>query len=262
MPHATINGQEISFEDTGGPGLPVLLGHGFLMDQTMFAAQVAALTPKYRVVTHDFRGFGETRFDGKPFSYWDLAKDVLGLMDHLRIERAVVGGMSQGGYVALRVALTAPERVRALVLIDSQGGAEDPEVAAGYQQLLDAWSAHGPVDPIANTVAKIIIDHPDHNDAWIAKWRSREPSLIVEPGKCLLERDSVSERLGAVKQPTLIVHGTNDGAISVDVMKRTTALLPNTKTVLIEGGTHASNVTHPALVNEALISFLAEIDIP
>ena len=259
MSHANINGQEISFEDSGGTGMPVLLGHGFLMDRTMFAAQVAALTPKYRVVTYDFRGFGETRFDGSSFTYWDLAKDVVGLMDHLHIDRAVVGGMSQGGYVALRVALAAPERVRALVLIDSQGGAEDPAVAAGYAQLLEAWAAHGPVDQIANTVAKIIIDHPDHNDAWIAKWRSREPGLIVEPGKCLLERDSVSERLGEVKQPTLIVHGTNDGAISVEVMKRTTALLPNTKTVLIEGGTHASNVTHPDLVNDALLAFLSDI---
>lgn len=259
MPHASINGQDISFRDHGGSGPPVILGHGFLMDQTMFDKQVAALAPKYRVITHDARAFGETRFDGKPFTYWDLAKDVVGLMDHLGIDRAVVGGMSQGGYVALRVALAAPDRVRALVLIDSQGGAEDPAVAAGYQQLLDGWAAAGPVEQIARTVAKIIIDHPDHDDVWIAKWRSRERSLIVESGKCLIHRDSISERLGEIDRPTLVVHGTNDGAISVDVMEKTTALLRNKKTVLIEGGTHASNVTHPDRVNEAMLAFLAEL---
>ena len=129
--------------------------------------------------------------------------------------------------------------MRVLVLIDSQGGAEDPAIAAGYQQILDAWAGAGPVDQIARTVAKIIIDHPDHDDAWIAKWRSREPSLIIEAGKCRLHRDSIAERLGEIDRPMLVVHGTNDGAIGVDVMERTTALLRNEKTVLIEGGTHA-----------------------
>src|SRR5262245_11834925 len=136
MPFASINRQKIYFEDSGDAGLPVILGHGFLMDHEMFAPQVAALAPEFRVITWDERGFGQTEFDGKPFTYWDSARDCLGLLDHLGIRRAVVGGMSQGGYLSLRLALLAPERVIALVLIDTQAAAEHAAAKAGYQQLM------------------------------------------------------------------------------------------------------------------------------
>src|SRR5437870_13223041 len=143
MSYADINGQRIRVDDTGGDGPPVILAHGFLMDRTMFAPQVSALSGEFRVITWDERGFGETEFDGQPFTYWDSARDCLGLLEHLGIRRAVVGGMSQGGYLSLRVALTAPERVIALVLIDTQAAAEQAEVKAGYQQMLETWATAG-----------------------------------------------------------------------------------------------------------------------
>src|SRR3954454_18251750 len=119
MPFADVNGQHIYFEDSGGSGPPVIFSHGFLMDHEMFAPQVDALAGEFRCITWDERGFGETEA-GAPFTYWDSAEDLLGLLDHLGVQSAVVGGMSQGGFVALRAALLAPERVRALVLIDTQ----------------------------------------------------------------------------------------------------------------------------------------------
>ena len=91
MPNASINGQQIYYEDTGGSGPAVILAHGFLMDHEMFAPQVATLRDNYRVITWDERGFGNTEFDGRPFSYWDSASDCLGLMDQLGVDRAVVG---------------------------------------------------------------------------------------------------------------------------------------------------------------------------
>ncbi len=96
MPYAAVNGQRIYFEDTGGDGPPVILSHGFLMDHEMFAPQLEALVPEFRVITWDERGFGETQYDGQPFSYWDSANDCLGMLKHLGIDRAVLGGMSQG----------------------------------------------------------------------------------------------------------------------------------------------------------------------
>ena len=92
MPHADIDGQRIFFDDTGGDGPAVILAHGFLMDHEMFEHQVAALRDDYRVITWDERGFGQTEYDGEPFTYWDSANDCLGLLDHLGIDRAVVGG--------------------------------------------------------------------------------------------------------------------------------------------------------------------------
>ncbi len=74
-------------------------------------------------------------------------------MEHLGIDRAVVGGMSQGGFIALRAALLAPERVRALILLDTQAGPEDAEVIPVYQGMVDAWVADGPSDELADASA-------------------------------------------------------------------------------------------------------------
>lgn len=260
MPHAAINGQKIYFEDTGGKGLPVILGHGFLMDQEMFRHQVAALQLEFRVVTWDERGFGWTEFDGKPFTYWDSAKDCLGLMDHLGIRRAVVGGMSQGGYLSLRVALTAPDRVQALVLIDTQAAAEHAEKKPVYQQMMDMWATEGPVDHLVQTIATIIIDDADENLVWIAKWKERPKHLVVEPGRCLLNRDDISDRLGEIKCPALVIHGTKDSAIHMDNAKAMAKALSGCKGVVeIAGAAHAANLTHPRPVNAALLPFLRSL---
>src|ERR1039457_2529062 len=143
MPTATVNGTEIAYADSGGTGPAVLLSHGFLMDHTMFDPQLAALAPEFRVITWDQRAFGATRAAG-PFSYWDSARDALALLDHLGVDRAVLGGMSQGGFVSLRAALLAPQRVRALVLIDTQAGVEDPERLPAYRQMQQTWLQVGP----------------------------------------------------------------------------------------------------------------------
>ena len=89
MTYADVNGQRLYYEDGGGDGPAIVLSHGFLMDHEMFAPQVAALAPEFRVITWDERGFGDTGFDGKPFTYWDSARACLGLLDHLGIEQAV-----------------------------------------------------------------------------------------------------------------------------------------------------------------------------
>lgn len=259
MPFASINGQNLYFEDTGGGGLPVILGHGFLMDREMFAPQVAALAPEFRVITWDQRGFGRTEFDGQPFSYWDSARDCLGLLDYLGIERAVIGGMSQGGYLSLRAALLAPQRALALVLIDTQALPENPQLTEGYRQMLDTWAAVGPVDELAQTIATIIINDPAENARWIAKWKSRPHHSIVEPGRCLLHRDDVSGRLGEIRRPALVIHGSNDTAITLDRMQAMARGLSDCEVVEIAGAAHAANLTHPKPVNAALLPFLRRV---
>ncbi|MGB8859496.1 MAG: alpha/beta hydrolase [Ilumatobacteraceae bacterium] len=257
MPHAPINGQSVYFEDTGGDGPVVVLGHGFLMDHEMFVHQVAALRDQYRVITWDERGFGLTEFDGQPFTYWDSAADCLGLMTHLGIERAVVGGMSQGGYLSLRVALTAPERVRALILLDSGAALDAPERLAANQGMVDLWLAVGPVDDLANAVAAIIIDDPAENPKWIAKWQARPKELMAEPARCLLTRDDVSSRLSEITCPALVVHGTDDTAITMAHAEEMAHGLAGCGDVVKVGGGHAANLTNPEPVNAAMLGFLA-----
>src|SRR6202165_2768229 len=155
MPLHKINGQWINYEDTGGTTGPVILAHGLLMDHEMFAPQVEARRSGCRVITWDARCHGQTESTDDPFTYWDLADDLKGLLDHLGIERAVVGGMSQGGFVAMRFALRYPERVSALILIDTQAGVEDPDKAATYEVMLDVWEAEGLNDQLGGEVGGV-----------------------------------------------------------------------------------------------------------
>ncbi len=257
MATADINGQRIFYTDSGGDGPAVVFSHGFLMDHAMFDPQVAALAPEFRVIAWDERGFGATEFDGKPFTYWDSAADALALCDHLGIQRAVFAGMSQGGFLSLRAALLAPERVRALILIDTQAGPEHPDKVDSYRDLIEAWVTVGPVDDLANIVAGIIIDDPAENPRWIEKWQSGRHEQVREAGVCLLERESVMDRLGEISCPALVIHGDRDAAIELDKAEAMSAALPGSDgVVVIEGAAHAANLTHPEPVNAAILSFL------
>ena len=260
MPFAQVNGQKIHYRDSGGRGPVVVLSHGFLMDLTMFDAQVSALSDKFRGITWDERGFGDTEYDGKPFNYWDSANDCLALMTHLGIDTAVLGGMSQGGFLSLRAALTAPERVKALVLIDTAADNDGPETLAAYRGMVDAWVTHGPVDDLANVIANIIIANPTENAKWIAKWKARPKELMTHPSGCLLDRDDITSRIGEISCPALIIHGTNDTAISADRAEALRKGLRNAQDIVwVEGAAHAANLTHPHIVNPPLRAFLERV---
>lgn len=262
MPYADVNGIRLYYEDTGGPGHPVVLAHGFFMDREMFAPQVAALGDTYRLVTWDERGHGDTKDAGEPFTYWDSARDCLGLLDHLGIDSAVVGGMSQGGYLSLRAALLAPERVAGLVLIDTQAGVDDDAARAGYEQLFRQWMAEGPSDDLVASLAGLIINDPEENERWMAKWQRRYAGaaarVMQQPARTLLDRDDISDRVAEIRCPALVVHGTADPAIDIERGRELCGRLPHcTAMVPVEGAAHAANLTHPKPVNAALGDFLA-----
>lgn len=261
MPLHKINGQWIHYEDSGGKLGPVVLAHGLLMDNEMFAPQIEALGSRFRIITWDARCHGQTETTDDPFTYWDLADDLRGLLDHLGIERAVIGGMSQGGFIALRFALRYPERVSALILLDTQAGTEDPEKAATYELMLNVWKADGLNDQLAETIAAIILGKEwPGREAWIAKWRQWTRSLLSPAFQALVGRDDIRDRLGEIKAPALVIHGTADAAIDIELAHRLCSDLANClQLIAIEGGGHACNLTHPTLVNLAVEDFLGEL---
>jgi pimeloyl-ACP methyl ester carboxylesterase len=231
------------------------------MDSSMFDPQVAALAPEYRVIAWDERGFGGTRATGS-FSYWDSARDALALLDHLGIERAVLAGMSQGGFLSLRAALLAPDRVRALVLIDSQAGLENPEAAPAYEQMEQIWLAQGPA-PVQDVVAGIILGEPGgpiDYAPWFTKWAALDRAETEFAFRCLMDRDDITGRLGEISCPTLILHGTADAAIPMAKAEVVRDGLAGTATLVqIEGGSHAANLSHPDEVNTAIHAFLRSL---
>ncbi len=262
MATADINGISTRYEDSGGDGPVVLFSHGFLMDHTMFDAQVEALAADYRCIRWDERGFGDTPAPG-PFTYWDSAADAMGLLDHLGIETAVLVGMSQGGYLSLRATLGNPDRARALVMIDSMAGVDGPESLEGYRGMLGALTSGDTevIDQVLTGVAGLILGEPDLTATWMPKWKQLVADTdITIAGGALLDRDDVTDRLGEIACPVLVVHGTEDQAITMDQARVVADGVQDCRGfVEVPGAAHAANLSHPQVVNPPLAAFLASL---
>lgn len=259
MPTAELNGTTINYKDSGGEGPALIFSHGFMMDHTMFDAQVAALAPNYRCVAWDERGFGDTQATG-PFTYWDSAADAIALLDHLGIDQAVFVGMSQGGFLSLRAALGAPDRVRALVIIDSAADVDDEETLEGYLGMMAAFTSgdEATVDMVADGVAELILGDADLASIWVPIWKS---SLDVHDinlaGGTLLSRDDISGDVAQISCPVLMIHGSEDQAIDVSRAQALAASVQDCRNfVIVDGAAHAPNMSHPEIVNDAIQEFL------
>lgn len=267
MAYAAINGQRLYFEDSGGEGSPLVMMHGFLMDHTLFDHQVSELVPKYRCIRFDARAFGKTEWDEKPFSLYDTVSDCVGLMDFLAIKSAVIVGMSQGGFAALRLALTHPERVRALVLMSTQSGVDDQATIAQYQQMRDTWVENGPVQPLIEGFATVLLGPkttPGMDaiwNQWLPKWRTLSKNAIFHGMNNLLMRDDITSVVSSIKKPALVTHGDADIGLPISLGKALSDRLPDSKKfVTVKGAAHAANFTQPHVINESLIDFLEFID--
>lgn len=261
MPIADVNGQRLYYEDTGGTGPAIVFSHGLMMDHAMFAPQVDALRDRYRCITWDERGHGQTAVDQPaPFTYYDSADDLSALLDHLGIEQAILAGMSQGGFLSLRCALTHPEKVRALVLMDSQAGTELEEKIPAYQQLIGTFMEHGLTQQVGDTIAQIILGQDFENtESWKAKWREFTPANIANNFQTLATRDDVTDRLPEIHCPALIIHGEADIAIPMERARLMADKLPDAELVTVAGAGHAANLSHSQPVNQALEAFLSRL---
>jgi 3-oxoadipate enol-lactonase len=254
------DGAVLRYDDTGGDhDQVVVLSHGLLMDRSMFGPQVAALRDRARCVTWDERAHGETEWDG-PFTYWDSADDLVALLDHLEVDRAVLVGMSQGGFVGLRAALRHPERVAALVMYSSQAGPEDPAVVPLYDGMATAWAADGADEGVLDYTAHQILGTGVDAEPWKQKWRDQPRERAAQLIRPLLDREDLTDRLGEVACPVLVVHGTADAAIPLDAAVAVAEGVPDCRgLVVVEGGSHALGLSHADEVNAALAELLDDL---
>jgi pimeloyl-ACP methyl ester carboxylesterase len=257
VPYASVNDQRLYYEDTGGSGPAIVFSHGLLLDGTMFAPQVEVFRQQFRCIIWDERGHGRTATDRLPvFSYYDSANDLAALLSFLDIESAILVGVSQGGFLGMRCALTHPECVRALVLIATQAGTDDPATLAFYRGLLESWIEDDMPEKVATTVGNIIFG-PNWPGAsvWKERWRGMKAANLRGAFDALVRRNDISGKISAIDVPTLIIHGDADAAIPLAKPRAMQEAIPNAEFVVVAGG-HSVNLTNPGAVNRILHDFL------
>jgi len=253
-------GLPIFFEDVGA-GPPVVLGHSFLCSGKMWRGQVPALAGKFRVLNLDLRGHGRSGQVKRAFSLYDAVSDVVAVLDHLAIEKAVWCGLSIGGMVALRAALTCPQRVGGLILLDTDAGAETVNRKLKYYAM--GLGAHlVGIGPFVPFIARLMFGATTrrHNPALVSEWKSEFSALhvpsVLRGLDALMKRDSLLGRLHQIRVPALVLVGEEDRSLPAVLSRRIHAELHNSRYVQIPASGHLSALEQPGPVAQAILDFL------
>ncbi|MBK8247980.1 MAG: alpha/beta fold hydrolase [Gemmatimonadetes bacterium] len=259
---AWIGGRETGLDDEG-QGDPVVFLHGFPLRRSIWNAQVAALSDRARCIAPDLRGFGESAAL-PPYTMDQYADDVAELLDHLQVERAVVCGLSMGGYVAFALWRRHAHRVRGLVLMGTRAGAD---VAAGAQrrrQLLDIAAERGS-GGIADQMMPGMLGkttrerNPSLGDSVYAMLEAAPVAGSTGALQAMLHRPDSTDTLGTINVPTLIVVGDEDVLTPVAESEAMHAGIRGSHLEVISGAGHLANIERPAAVNHVLGEFLASL---
>lgn len=228
------------------------------MDESMFEPMRKHLAAAgINLVTVDARGHGRTVApENEPFSYWDLAADILAVLDSLDVDRAIVGGMSQGGFAALRLALAAPQRVQGLALMSTEAGECTPAELAWYRVFFERWCGTEPISPLIAELAPQLIGGPDPRAwrEWTVRWSDSDRQAVRMAAQCLMDRRSLTHRLPEIEVPALVLRGSHDGTSTAQKSEAMAAALPGADGVVtIPGAGHGAVWTHPELVAPLLV---------
>ena len=264
MPDLARHATRISYE-VRGEGPTIVLLHSFLCDRTMWRHQVDPLVDAgWHVVSVDMRGHGQSGPSVQPFSIYDLADDVVAVLDDVGVERAVWCGLSIGGMTSLRAVLRHRDRVRALVLADSDGGPEEPAVRVKYLAMAAAQRAFGP-RPLFGAIDKLFFspgtrrDRPELVTELHTRLESNHRPSISTGVRALIKRDDVLPQLTGVDVPTLVVVGTEDEALPPERSEALADAIADAWLVRIPGAGHLSCLERPEEFNRALLGFLDDL---
>ncbi|MGW1962513.1 alpha/beta fold hydrolase [Streptomyces sp. NPDC001935] len=259
-----LRGTTLHYDDSGSPdGLPVLLIHGHPFNRTLWAPQTEALVAAgHRVITPDLRGYGASGVDAGPVYLSDFADDLVALLDHLDIDRAVVGGVSMGGQIAMEVQRAHPRRVRGLVLSDTSAPAETDEGKAVRNRMADRLLAEGMDGYADEVIGKMLADYnvtalPRVAEHVLGMMRATDPRGAAAALRGRAERLDYRDTLAAVQSPVLIVVGADDVYTPVADAEAIRELVPHAVLTVIEGAGHLPGAEQPARFNAALLDFLA-----
>lgn len=258
---AEVNGTRLAYEVTGH-GTPVVLIHGFTLDQRLWDDQIAAFAAVHRVVRYDLRGFGRSA-PPRPGESYTHADDLRALMTYLGIQQAAVVGLSLGGWVALEFTLTYPHNVSHLVMVDAalREYGSNPEIgefigplyATGRTDVAAAktmWLAHplfAVTQSLPDAAPRLAAMVGDYSGC---HWAYDDPHPPLVP--------PAFRRLHELHVPTLVLIGEYDHSFFHETADFLAAGIPGVRNSVISHAGHLPNMDEPAEFNRLVLDFLAE----
>jgi len=264
MHHVTLPDVSLAVH-TRGSGPPLVLLHGFPLDHTMWSGQ-DPLADAVRLIVPDQRGFGASR-GATPQSIAQLAADVVALLDALHVvEPAVICGLSMGGYVAEHVAVRHPDRVRAVVLVDTKLEADTPEAREARAKLAATVERVGQ-EAVAEAMIPNLLARSEGARANPARPLIEEQlrrtihatpiETITAALAALAARPDMVEPMRAVTVPVLLVVGEEDTITPPECMERAERVLRHPRLLIMPRCGHLAPLEDPATFNAAVLAFLA-----
>lgn len=252
-------GLRLNYRDTG-KGDPLLLLHAFPLSGRMWDGQIGRLGP-WRCLVPDLSGFGASE-PAAVNRMSSFARDAVALLDHLGIERAVLMGLSMGGYAALAFAEAFSERLRGLILADTRAGADSPEARerrlAGAQEVLEKGSGFLPDALVPKLLGATTRASNPGLVEQVRQWVAEAPPAGVaaaQRGMAMRpDRTSVIPRIAA---PTLVIVGEEDELTPPAESRIMASAIPGAELAVVPGAGHLSNLEQPEAFNRVVSGFLA-----
>lgn len=243
-----------------GAGRPVVLLHAFPLHSGLFDA--LGELPGVRLITPDLRGFGDSPLGDDPPALGAMADDVVALMDRLGLSDVVVGGVSMGGYVAMEMLRTVPDRLRGVVLIDTKAEADSAAARAGRHTMADDVVRRGRevLDPmvqalLGETTRRGRPDVVDRVRSWLDE---ADPRAVAWAQRAMADRPDSTPTLAATDVPGSVVVGGED-ELSPVALAESMAAAWGARPHVVPATGHLCVTEDPAAARRALLAALAEV---
>ena len=266
MPKLQVNNADIYYEDQGAGADTIVFVHGLLWSGRMFDDQVQALKDRYRCITIDLRGQGQSEVTQTGYDIDTLSEDVAAIIEALELNPCHFLGLSMGGFIGLRLAIRRPKLLKSLMLLETSADPE-PKENIGQYRLLNLVARWFGLGIVATRVMPIMFGEKFLNDPLRknqkGKWQERMIANhrigITRAVKGVITRSGVYDQIDKISVPTLIIVGDQDTATPLEKSKRMYARIQGAELVVIPGAGHTSTVEEPEAVNQAIDEFLSNL---
>lgn len=257
----TVNGVRIAVESRGD-GLDVLFVHGFPLDRTVWHRMTVPLTG-YRRIAPDLPGFGQSDARTSRCSIAGYADDLCALLDLMAVDRAVVCGLSMGGYVALDLVRRFPERVGGLILLNTRAEADAPDARARRDDMVRMVQRAG-TSALDAMVPQLLAPDavttmPNAVAAVRAMIAAASPAGVIGALRAMKERQEATSILPRIRVPTLVVAGRDDQLIAADQSRAMAERIPEAQFTVIPGAGHLAPLEQPVATSRVVGEFLESL---